>query len=45
LIEEDVLSLETIHSAIGLPELAANLPNGDQMTVRQLAHHTTGIWD
>jgi CubicO group peptidase (beta-lactamase class C family) len=28
-----------------LPEQAAIMPNGEQMTVRQLAAHTTGAWD
>jgi D-alanyl-D-alanine carboxypeptidase len=25
--------------------MAAQVPNGEQMTLRQLANHTTGIWD
>ncbi|MFN2173014.1 MAG: amidase family protein [Candidatus Promineifilaceae bacterium] len=28
-----------------LPELAEQIPNGDQITLRQLAAHTSGIWD
>jgi D-alanyl-D-alanine carboxypeptidase len=44
LVEEGVLSLDDPLSK-WLPEQAASLPNGDQMTVRQLAHHTTGAWD
>ena len=42
--EEGVLSLDDPLSQ-WLPELAAQVPNGDQMTLRQLANHTTGIWD
>jgi len=44
LVENGVLSLDDPLSK-WLPEQAASLPNGDQMTVRQLAHHTTGAWD
>ena len=44
LIEEGVLSLEDPLSK-WLPEQAAALPNGDQMTLHQLAQHTTGVWD
>ena len=28
-----------------LPDLAARIPNGDQVTLRMLANHTSGIWD
>lgn len=44
LVEEGVLTLEDPLSQ-WLPEQAAILPNGDQMTIRQLANHTTGAWD
>ena len=44
LAEEGVLSLDDPLSK-WLPEQAASLPNGDQMTIRQLAQHTTGVWD
>jgi D-alanyl-D-alanine carboxypeptidase len=42
--EEGVLSLDDPLSQ-WLPEMAAQVPNGEQMTLRQLANHTTGIWD
>lgn len=44
LVEEGVLTLQDPLSQ-WLPEQAAILPNGDQMTIRQLANHTTGAWD
>jgi CubicO group peptidase (beta-lactamase class C family) len=28
-----------------LPDWAEKIPNGDEMTLRQLAQHTSGIWD
>jgi len=28
-----------------LPEWAAKLPNGDKITLRQMAQHTAGLWD
>ena len=42
--EEGVLSLDD-SLAQWLPEMAAQVPNGEQMTLRQLANHTSGIWD
>jgi D-alanyl-D-alanine carboxypeptidase len=42
--EEGVLSLDDPLSQ-WLPEMAAQVPNGDQLTLRQLANHSTGIWD
>ncbi len=42
--EEGVLSLDDpLHR--WLPELAARIPYGDQVTLRQLASNTSGIWD
>lgn len=40
--EDGVLSLDDTLSK-WLPELAADIPNGDQITLRQLANHTSGI--
>jgi D-alanyl-D-alanine carboxypeptidase len=42
--EEGVLSMDDMLSD-WLPEQAAQLPNGDQMTLRQMAQHTAGLWD
>jgi len=42
--EEGVLSFDDMLSD-WLPDLAAQIPNGDQITLRQLAAHTSGIWD
>lgn len=42
--EQGVLSLDDMLSD-WLPEQAAAIPNGDQITLRQLAQHTSGIWD
>ncbi len=42
--EEGVLSLDDMLSQ-WLPEWAEKIPNGEQMTLRQLAQHTSGIWD
>ena len=42
--EEVVLSLDDPLSK-WLPDLAARIPNGDQVTLRQLAGNTSGIWD
>ena len=42
--EEGVLSLDDM-LADWLPDLAEQIPNGDEMTLRQLAAHTAGIWD
>ena len=44
LVEEGVLSLDDPLSQ-WLPEQAAQLPNGDQITIRQMALHTAGLWD
>ena len=42
--EEGILSLDDMLSD-WLPDLATQIPNGDQITLRQLAAHTSGIWD
>jgi D-alanyl-D-alanine carboxypeptidase len=42
--EEGVLSMDDMLSD-WLPEQAAQIPNGDQMTLRQMAQHTAGLWD
>jgi CubicO group peptidase (beta-lactamase class C family)/pimeloyl-ACP methyl ester carboxylesterase len=42
--EEGVLSIDDPLSK-WLPDWAEKIPNGDQMTLRQLAQHTSGIWD
>mgnify|MGYP001818836972 CR=1 FL=1 len=42
--EEGVLSLDDPLSQ-WLPEMAAQVPNGEQITLRQLANHSAGIWD
>ena len=42
--EEGELSLDDPLSK-WLPEWAEKIPYGDQMTLRQLAQHTAGIWD
>ncbi len=42
--EEGVLSLDDPLSK-WLPDVAAQLPYGDQITLRQLANHTAGTWD
>ena len=42
--EEGLLSLDDPLSKY-LPEWAAKLPNGDKITVRQMAQHTAGLWD
>ena len=42
--EEGLLSFDDMLSD-WLPDLAAQIPNGDQITLRQLAAHTSGIWD
>ncbi len=42
--EEGLLSFDDQLSD-WLPELAEQIPNGDQITLRQLANHTSGIWD
>jgi len=44
LVEEGILSLDDPLDK-WLPDLAAVIPNGDQIALRQLAQHTTGIWD
>jgi len=43
LVEEGKLYLDDPLSK-WLPDQAASIPNGDQMTLRQLAQHTTGVW-
>ena len=42
--EEGVWSMDD-PLAQWLPEVAAQLPNGDEVTLRQLAGNTSGIWD
>ena len=42
--EEGVLSMDDMLSD-WLPEQAAQLPNGEQITLRQMAQHTAGLWD
>lgn len=44
LMEQKILGLD---DALGkwLPDWAARFPNGQDMTLRQLANHTAGIWD
>ena len=42
LVEEGVLSLDDPLSK-WLPDQAAKLPNGDQITIRQMAQHTAGL--
>ncbi len=42
--DEGVLSMDDPLSK-WLPELAAQIPNGDQVTLRQMAGNTSGIWD
>ena len=42
--EEGVLSFNDLLSE-WLPELAAKIPNGDVITLHQLAAHVSGIWD
>lgn len=42
--EEGVLSLDDPLSK-WLPDLAAQIPNGEQVTLRQMAGNTSGIWD
>ncbi len=44
LVEEGLLSLDDPLSK-WLPEQAAMLPNGDQITIRQIAQHTACLWD
>jgi D-alanyl-D-alanine carboxypeptidase len=44
LVEEGLISLDDPLSK-WLPEQAASLPNGDQITLRQMANHTAGLWD
>ncbi len=44
LVEQGLISLEDPLSQ-WLPELAAALPNSDQITIRQMAQHTAGLWD
>ena len=42
--DQGVLSMDDPLSK-WLPELAAQIPNGDQVTLRQMAGNTSGIWD
>ena len=42
--EEGILSLDDPLSQ-WLPEMAAQVPNGEQITLRQLANHSAGTWD
>ncbi len=44
LVEEGLISLDDLLSQY-LPEQAALLPNGDQITIRQMAQHTAGLYD
>ncbi|MEZ4518136.1 MAG: serine hydrolase [Chloroflexota bacterium] len=44
LVEQGLISLDDPLSK-WLPEQAALLPNGDQITIRQMAQHTAGLWD
>ena len=44
LVEQGLISLDDPLSKY-LPEQAAALPNGDQITIRQMAQHTAGLWD
>ena len=44
LVEEGLLSLDDPLSK-WLPDQAAILPNGDQITLRQMAQHTAGLYD
>ena len=44
LVEEGLLSLDDPLSK-WLPDQAAILPNGDQITIRQMAQHTAGLYD
>ena len=44
LVEEGALGLDDPLSQ-HLPELAAALPNGQEMTLRQLARHTSGVFN
>lgn len=41
--EEGALSLDD-RLAVHLPDIAAALPNGDDITLRQLANHTAGVF-
>ena len=42
--EEGILSMDDPLSA-WLPEWAEKIPYGDEITLRQMAQHTSGIWD
>jgi D-alanyl-D-alanine carboxypeptidase len=44
LVEQGQISLDDPLSK-WLPEQAAAFPNGDQITIRQMAQHTAGLWD
>jgi D-alanyl-D-alanine carboxypeptidase len=44
LVEEGLIALDEPLSQY-LPDQAALLPNGDQITIRQMAQHTAGLYD
>jgi D-alanyl-D-alanine carboxypeptidase len=44
LVEEGLISLDDPLSQY-LPDQAALVPNGDQITIRQMAQHTAGLYD
>lgn len=44
LVEEGVLALDDLLS-VWLPDFAATVPNGDQITLRHLLQHTSGLPD
>lgn len=44
LVEEGLISLDDPLSQY-LPDQAAIVPNGDQITIRQMAQHTAGLYD
>ncbi|MFZ7093930.1 serine hydrolase [Primorskyibacter sp. 2E233] len=43
LVEEGLLSLDDL-LASHLPDIAAALPHGEEITIRQLANHTSGVF-
>ncbi len=44
LVEDGLIALDDPLSQY-LPDQAALLPNGDQITIRQMAQHTAGLYD